>query len=94
MPIVEIKLVAGRDEAAIKRCVKAVARTIHESLGAPLETIRVIAIQVPAQQWAIATRHATRSRPQGMPVQELARPAPSPDRHHGRRHQHCAPNLS
>jgi 4-oxalocrotonate tautomerase len=53
MPIVEIKLVAGWDEAAIKRCVKAVARTIHETLGAPLETIRVIAIQVPAQQWAV-----------------------------------------
>jgi 4-oxalocrotonate tautomerase len=34
MPIVEIKLVAGRDEAAIKRCVKAVARTIYELLGA------------------------------------------------------------
>jgi 4-oxalocrotonate tautomerase len=53
MPIVEIKLVAGRDEAAIKRCVKAVARTINESLGAPLETIRVIGIQMPAQRWAV-----------------------------------------
>jgi 4-oxalocrotonate tautomerase len=50
MPIVEIRLVAGRDQAAIKQCVKAVARTIHETLGAPLETIRVFAIEVPARQ--------------------------------------------
>ena len=53
MPIVEIKLVAGRDEVAINRCAKAAARTIHESLAAPLETVRVIAIQVPAQQCAV-----------------------------------------
>jgi phenylpyruvate tautomerase PptA (4-oxalocrotonate tautomerase family) len=45
MPIVEIKLVARRHEAAIKRCVEGVARVIHESLDARLTTMRVIAIQ-------------------------------------------------
>jgi 4-oxalocrotonate tautomerase len=53
MPIVQISLIAGRDEASIKRCLKAVARAVHETLGAPLETIRVIANQVPSTQWAV-----------------------------------------
>ena len=53
MPLVQISLVEGRDEATVKRGVKAVARAIHESLGAPLEAIRVIVYQVPASQWAV-----------------------------------------
>jgi 4-oxalocrotonate tautomerase len=53
MPIVQISLVEGRDDAAIKACVKAVARTIHETLGAPLETVRVFATIVPATHWAV-----------------------------------------
>lgn len=53
MPIVHISLVEGRDEAAIKACVKAVAHTVHETLGAPLNTIRVYATTTPASFWAV-----------------------------------------
>ncbi|WP_028216653.1 tautomerase family protein [Paraburkholderia oxyphila] len=53
MPIVHISLVEGRDDEAVKACVKAVARTVHETLGAPLETIRVYATSVPAMHWAV-----------------------------------------
>jgi len=53
MPIVQISLITGRDETTVKRCLKAVARAVHETLGAPLETIRVIAYQLPASQWAV-----------------------------------------
>jgi len=53
MPIVQISLVKGRDEATLKRFVKDVARTVHESLGAPMPTIRVILNEVPAAHWAI-----------------------------------------
>jgi 4-oxalocrotonate tautomerase len=56
MPIVHISLVEGRDDAAIKACVKAVARTVHETLGAPLDTIRVYATTVPATHWAVGER--------------------------------------
>jgi 4-oxalocrotonate tautomerase len=56
MPIVHISLVEGRDEAAVKACVKAVARTVHEALGAPLDTIRVYATAVPAAHWAVGER--------------------------------------
>ncbi|WP_321968938.1 tautomerase family protein [Paraburkholderia tropica] len=56
MPIVHISYVEGRDEEAIKACVKAVARTVHETLGAPLDTIRVYASGVPAMHWAVGDR--------------------------------------
>lgn len=53
MPIVNISLIEGRDSAAVTACVKAVARTIHETLGAPLNSIRVIATEIPAAYWAV-----------------------------------------
>jgi 4-oxalocrotonate tautomerase len=53
MPIIQISLVEGRDAQAIKRCVKEVARTVHETLGAPLSAIRVMVYQVPAAHWAV-----------------------------------------
>lgn len=56
MPIVHISLIEGRSDEALKACVKAVARTVHETLGAPLETVRVYATQVPAAHWAVGER--------------------------------------
>ncbi|PCE22964.1 4-oxalocrotonate tautomerase [Paraburkholderia acidicola] len=53
MPIVHIALVEGRDDETVKACVKAVARTVHETLGAPLATIRVYATSTPATHWAV-----------------------------------------
>lgn len=55
MPIVNISLIEGRDPAVISACVKAVARSVHEALGVPLHTIRVIATTVPAAYWAVGT---------------------------------------
>lgn len=56
MPIVHISLVEGRSDEAVNACIKAVARTIHETLGAPLPTIRVYATQVPGMHWAVGDR--------------------------------------
>jgi len=42
MPVIQISLVDGRDKESIKRCIKEVARTVSQTLGAPLGTIRVI----------------------------------------------------
>ena len=53
MPIVQISVVAGRDPQALKRCAQAVARTVHDTLGAPLATIRVLVHEVPAALWAV-----------------------------------------
>jgi 4-oxalocrotonate tautomerase len=56
MPIVQITLVEGRDDETVKACVKAVAQTVHETLGAPLDTIRVFATVVPPMYWAVGDR--------------------------------------
>jgi len=56
MPIIQITVVEGRDPEDIKRCVKSVARVVHETLGAPLATIRVTVQQVPAAFWAVGDK--------------------------------------
>jgi 4-oxalocrotonate tautomerase len=53
MPLIQISLVQGRDAEVVKRFVKDIARTAHESLGAPMETIRVIVNEVPPTHWGV-----------------------------------------
>jgi 4-oxalocrotonate tautomerase len=55
MPIVNISLIEGRDPRLVKACIKAVARSVHETLGVPMKSIRVIATTVPAMYWAVGT---------------------------------------
>jgi 4-oxalocrotonate tautomerase len=56
MPIVQITLVEGRDPAAIKQCIQEVARTVHRTLGAPMDTIRILVTQLPPTQWGVGDR--------------------------------------
>jgi len=41
MPLVEIHLLTGRTDEQKKALLAAVTAAVHESIGAPLETIRV-----------------------------------------------------
>lgn len=52
MPIVQITMVEGRPEEVVKRCIKQIAFAVHESLGVPVDSVRVVAITVPATHWA------------------------------------------
>ena len=63
MPIVQISIVEGRDPAAVKRCVKEVARTVHQTLGAPLDTIRVMVSRCRLHCGPWGMRRATKSTP-------------------------------
>ena len=56
MPIVHISLLEGRAEDKVQQCLKAVARTIHETLDAPLQTIRVYATPVSPALWVVGDR--------------------------------------
>lgn len=51
MPIIHMHLVAGRPDSLVQECAREVARTVHRTLGAPLDTIRVIVHQTPPTQW-------------------------------------------
>jgi 4-oxalocrotonate tautomerase len=56
MPIIEVKVIEGRDRAVLGRAAKAIARTAAQELGAPLETVRVHVVEVPAELWAVGDR--------------------------------------
>ncbi len=52
MPIINITLVEGRDDEMIENAIKEIARTASKSLNAPMESIRVIVQEVPANHFA------------------------------------------
>ncbi|MBK1787952.1 tautomerase family protein [Prauserella cavernicola] len=56
MPIVQITLVKGRDSALVEDCVRRVARTVSDSLDAPLGTVRVVVNEVEPQHFAVGDR--------------------------------------
>lgn len=56
MPIVQITIVEGRDNAKVERCIKEVARTVSGTLDAPLETIRVMINEVPPNRFAVGDK--------------------------------------
>jgi 4-oxalocrotonate tautomerase len=41
MPLIEVHLLEGRTEAQKKALLESVTKAVHESIGAPLESIRV-----------------------------------------------------
>lgn len=53
MPIINIKILEGRDEETKKRMAKEVTDAVENSIGAPRHTIRVIIQEIPAHHWAI-----------------------------------------
>jgi 4-oxalocrotonate tautomerase len=53
MPIIQITMLEGRDQDTIEECIRSVAHTVHESLGAPLSSIRVIVNEVPKNHFAV-----------------------------------------
>ena len=63
MPIVQISLVKGRDEATLKRFVKTSPGRSTSRSAHTMPTIRVILHEVPAAHWAIVTRRETTSTP-------------------------------
>ncbi|KGH28517.1 tautomerase family protein [Comamonas testosteroni] len=56
MPIIQINLLEGRDAALVSECARQVAQTVHHTLGAPLDTIRVLVHEVPRTHWAIGAQ--------------------------------------
>jgi 4-oxalocrotonate tautomerase len=55
MPVIQMTLVQGRDNEVIETSIKNVARTVAESLNAPIESVRVIVNEVPANRFAVGT---------------------------------------
>jgi 4-oxalocrotonate tautomerase len=60
MPIARISIMDGRTDEEKAVLIAAVTEAIHQSIGAPMENIRVLLDEVPRTQWGIAgkTAHA------------------------------------
>ena len=52
MPHVEIAVRQGRPAEKIRTMISAVTKAVAESLESPMESIRVIVVEVPTTHWA------------------------------------------
>jgi 4-oxalocrotonate tautomerase len=53
MPIVNITLIEGRSDEDKERLMSKVTEAIVESIGAPIQTVRVIINEVPAKHFSV-----------------------------------------
>ena len=53
MPIIQITIVRGREREKVKNCIRQVARTVSETLNAPLHTVRVMVTEVDPDHFAV-----------------------------------------
>lgn len=66
MPLVEITLAEGRTPDQLRALMRAATQAVHTSIGAPVESIRVVLREVPKTHWSagdvtIAERDAARA---------------------------------
>lgn len=54
MPLIEIHLLQGRTKEQKKALLEAVTKAVHESINAPLETIRVWIQEFPPDEYMVA----------------------------------------
>jgi 4-oxalocrotonate tautomerase len=52
MPVVEVKMLSGRDKEKKKKLVQEITRAMVESLGITPDSIHVILQDVPREDWA------------------------------------------
>ncbi|MCP1122320.1 MULTISPECIES: tautomerase family protein [Bacillus] len=53
MPIVELKIIEGRDQEVKERLIENVTQTVSETLAVSPERVRVLIYDIPSTHWAI-----------------------------------------
>lgn len=56
MPIIQVTLVEGRDDAVVENFIREVAQTTSRTLNTPLSSIRVMVNTVPPNRFAVGDR--------------------------------------
>lgn len=54
MPLVDVTMVEGRTPQQVRSLIEALTQAVQTSIGAPLDSIRVVVREVPATHWAAA----------------------------------------
>ncbi len=65
MPLVEIHMLEGRTDEQKEKLLTAVTQAVHESIGAPLPTIRVWIQEFSPKEFMISGELAARRKTQG-----------------------------
>ncbi len=52
MPLVEVTMVEGRTAEQVRSLISRLTAAVQESVGAPLESVRVVIREVPPTHWA------------------------------------------
>jgi 4-oxalocrotonate tautomerase len=58
MPIVQIQIIEGRPPEKVEAMISEVTEAIHRTLGAPVETVRVLVHELPKANWGIGGKTA------------------------------------
>lgn len=58
MPIAQIQILEGRSPEQKRAAIEKVTQALHEALGAPPESVRVVILEVPKENWGIGGRTA------------------------------------
>jgi len=61
LPIVEIKMWAGRTEEQKERLVKEITEAVTRALGVEPEETQVIIIEIPKSNWGVSGRLASKT---------------------------------
>ena len=63
MPIVQITLVQGRSEELIQNAIREIARTVSQTLNAPMDSVRVMVTEVPPTRFSVGDRLKSEPNP-------------------------------
>ncbi len=58
MPIAHLYILEGRDDERKERLIAEVTEAIHRAIDAPVESIRVLLVEMPKQHFGIAGQSA------------------------------------
>jgi len=62
MPIVELKILAGRDQQVKELLLEKVTKTVAETLEIPQDRVRVLLYEIPPAHWAVGGTTAEKAR--------------------------------
>ena len=62
MPIAHLYILEGRDDERKERLIAEVTEAIHRAIDAPVESIRVLLVEMPRQHFGIAGQSAKKRR--------------------------------
>jgi len=62
MPLIEVHLLEGRTDEQKENLLSAITRAVHESIGAPLPSIRVWIQEFPPREYMVAGELAAKKK--------------------------------